>query len=427
MKEKKKPEAVFSVVLEDGGLAEMVFGPESGQSAFAVSRNGKTELESEIHLGERLLVPYSAGNNLLTHEVVLLPSELTDFGSEEELVGEIREFIHTYVDLEEDFEDIAAHYVLFTWVHDRYNELPYLRVRGDLGSGKSRFLLTVGSICYRPIFASGASTVSPLFRMIDAVGGTLVIDEGDFRFSDEKSEIAKIFNNGNVRGFPVLRTEITRTKEFNPRAFKVFGPKLIGTRGFFEDRALESRCLSAEMGRGSVRSEIPLNLPDVFKEEARKLRNKLLSFRFSRWREPLPELHNAKSPLEPRVSQIFAPLFDVVDDEEARERISRVAKSHSAGLKLERSLEPEAELLSVVRRLKEAGEPLYLKRIAEEMRREFGEAYDYRITPRWVGTMVRRRLLLRPEKSNGNFLIPLEEYPALEVLFERYCIHADSP
>ena len=29
-----------------------------------------------------------------------------------------------------------------------------------------------------------------------------MIDEGDFRFSDEQAEIVKILNNGNARAFP---------------------------------------------------------------------------------------------------------------------------------------------------------------------------------------------------------------------------------
>jgi len=108
----------------------------------------------------------------------------------------------------------ADDYVLFSWVYDAFNELPYLRLRGDAGSGKTRFLLIVGSLCYKPIFASGASTVSPLFRILDSMRGTLIVDEGDFRFSDEKAELVKILNNGNGRGFPVLRSESVSGKEF---------------------------------------------------------------------------------------------------------------------------------------------------------------------------------------------------------------------
>ena len=91
------------------------------------------------------------------------------------------------MDVSPSFEKIATHYVLLSWVYDAFQELPYLRVRGDFGSGKTRALLTIGSLCYKPMFASGASTVSPLFRILDAFRGTLVMDESDFRFSDEAS------------------------------------------------------------------------------------------------------------------------------------------------------------------------------------------------------------------------------------------------
>jgi hypothetical protein len=175
---------------------------------------------------------------------------------------------------------IASYYVLFSWISDGFNELPYLRLRGDYGSGKTRFLLTVGSLCYKPIFASGASTVSPIFHILDAFHGTLIIDDGDFRWSDEKADIVKILNNGNVRGIPVLCTEVSAQREFNPRAFQVFGPKLVATRGYYADRALESRFITEEMGSGRLRTDIPINLPSTYREEALRIRNKLLLYRF---------------------------------------------------------------------------------------------------------------------------------------------------
>jgi hypothetical protein len=133
--------------------------------------------------------------------------------------------------------------------------------------------MTVGSLCYKPIFASGASTVSPLFRTLDLFRGTLVIDEGDFRFSDEKAEVIKILNNGNARGFPVLRTEVVgNQREFSPRAYQVYGPKLVATR-----------CLTEELGNRKLRPDVPINVPPGFRAEAEALRNKLLMFRFANY------------------------------------------------------------------------------------------------------------------------------------------------
>src|SRR5207249_6113619 len=204
-----------------------------------------------------------------------------------------------------------TYYVLLSWLYDTFNELPYLRVIGEPGSGKTRFLLTVGALCYKPIFASGASSVSPIFRILDAIGGTLVIDEGDFRASDERADIVKILNNGHARGFPVLRSELSPTGEYNPRAYRVFGPKLVATRGYFEDRALESRCLTEEMGGRRLRDDVPINRPEDAAAEARQLRNQLLLFRFRNLGKFVPSEALVDRAIEPRLNQVFVPLLAV--------------------------------------------------------------------------------------------------------------------
>src|SRR3989442_13831353 len=164
------------------------------------------------------------------------------------------------------------------------------------------------------IFASGASTVSPLFRIIDSFRGTLILDECDFRLSDERAEIVKILNNGNARGFPVLRSEVTPKREFNPTAYCVFGPKIVATRGFFEDRALESRCLTEEMGQTKLREDIPINLPFAYKREALLLRNKLLFFRFRNLHKKSATSALVDPTIEPRLNQILVPLLSIIND-----------------------------------------------------------------------------------------------------------------
>src|SRR6516165_9780150 len=258
--------------LSDGTLIELQYDPEARTTAFVVWAGGHWSIEREVTIAGERLVPFSPRNNLISNEAVLLPSRPQEYGSEHELVGSIQAHIHRYADLSSSFERVATHYVFLTWVYDAFNDLPYLRFRGDFGTGKTRALLTIGSICYKPFFASGASTISPIFHTLDAFRGTLIFDEADFRFSDERSEMVKILNNGNVRGMPVLRTMINHKKEFNPRAFQVFGPKIVATRGHYDDTGLESRFITEDMGARPLRSDVPINLPDTFKAEARVLR-----------------------------------------------------------------------------------------------------------------------------------------------------------
>lgn len=409
---------IFSKILESGAVVESLRSILETQ--FAVYEDGVVQVVGEVtHQGQQLM-PYSASNNLLTHEVVLLPSGVTEYVSIGTLVRDVQDFIHRYVDLPTSFEKIATHYVLFTWIYDDFNEVPYLRVRGDYGSGKSRFLLTVGSLCYKPIFASGASSVSPIFRILDAAQGTLVVDEGDFRASDEKAEIVKILNNGNARGFPVLRSEATPAKEFNPRAFRVFGPKLIGTRGFFEDRALESRCITHQMGSRRLRGDIPLNLPHAFREEAEELRNKLLMFRFNTLGKERDLSTCVDRSIEPRISQIFAPLVSTIEDETTRTELLELARLYSADLVAERGLDVAAQVLEAAVAVLQDGLRLSLSHISREFGSLFRDEYPEGVTPRWIGFILRKRLGLRPMKSDGRSVIPQSEYPRVRTLADRY-------
>src|SRR5450759_4306582 len=165
---KQRSIPTVSATFDDGSILEMVHRPDEKRSAFVIWRNSEWRIEPNFSRDARTrLVAYSPNNNLIRNDVVLFPSEPEEYGSEEQLMGEIQTFVHRYVDLSSLFEKTASYYVLLSWVYDGFNELPYLRVRGDPGSGKTRFLLTVGSLCYKPIFASGASTVSPIFRILD--------------------------------------------------------------------------------------------------------------------------------------------------------------------------------------------------------------------------------------------------------------------
>src|SRR5207249_3768359 len=155
-----RPRYVVSPRLADGSLAETVYRPDERRTVFCVWRDDKPVFEDRITEGNQVLVPYSSRNNLIRNDVIRLPSRPEAYESEAALVYEIRSFIHRFVDVSPLFESVATYYVLLSWLYDTFNELPYLRVIGEPGSGKTRFLLTVGALCYKPIFASGASSVS---------------------------------------------------------------------------------------------------------------------------------------------------------------------------------------------------------------------------------------------------------------------------
>lgn len=419
----QKPIPAVSCRLPDGRLGELVYDRKKKQTRLAVGRGEAVTLEEEIVLedGTRL-VPYSPTNNLIKHEVLLLADHPESFGSVADLVGSIDAYLHRYVDLSESFSTLACYYILLTWVYDAFNELPYLRFRGDYGSGKTRALFVVGSLCYKAFFASGASTVSPIFHTLDAFRGTLVFDEADFRFSDEKAELVKVFNNGNVKGFPVLRTQVTQKKEFEPRAFNVFGPKVVAMRRSFEDQALESRFFTEEMGRRTMREDIPINLPERQKEEALSIRNMLLAYRFA----TLPNLRIddelVDPSLSPRLNQILVPLLSIIGDEALRDKVRAMAKGLEEEMSAKHQASPEATLVAVLDSLLTDGTrpAVSVGEITAALAKRHADPFGRPLTHRYVGELLRQRLGISTYKSHGVYVVPATEKEKVEALCTRY-------
>jgi len=297
--------SVSGFVLGDGTVGEMVVSNE-GSRAFVIVKNGSVR---KVYYYDDGQITYLPINDPLVGQVVHFSATAVPYQSQSALFQEIKDYIHRYLELPDDFEEISALYVILSWVYEFAPSIPYLRVIGDWGSGKTRFLQVVGSICFRPIFASGATTPSPVFRILEKFQGTLVFDEADFKDSSAWVEMVKLLNNGYRPGMPVLRAEKENGKWY-PRSFQVFGPKLIATRFPFKDEALESRCLTAEM-MALTRDDIPRVLPASFEDEVKELRSKLLTFR-------LANLMNLKGKsfgnellepnLQPRLQEILIPL-----------------------------------------------------------------------------------------------------------------------
>lgn len=420
---KGRTTTVASYRLPDNGIAELVYSRKRNVTSFSVFRKGLIVEQDEIALedGSRL-IPIPAENNLIKHHAVLLPEAPEAYESVGELAALISGYLYRYVDLSLSFRRIATCYVLLSWVHDAFNELPYLRMRGDFGSGKTRALSVIGSICYRPFFASGASTVSPIFHTLDTFGGTLLLDEADFRFSDEKNELVKIFNNGNVRGFPVLRTAMTAKKEFDPRAFNVFGPKVIAMRRSFDDPALESRFLTEEMGQRKLRADIPINMPDDQKEEALALRNKLLMYRFDTLHTVALKDHLVNPVFSPRLNQILVPLLSIIDDATLREEIRASAASLDTHLYSERSVTTEAGVLELlVELVSESGRAhITIAEVTKQFTELHGSDFIRPITNRMIGSIVRKRLRLAVYKSHGIYVIPVTEKEKIMEMAHRF-------
>ena len=416
---KKKPRQAMSYKDQDT-TAEMLYDPVAKTTAFAVATATGISIEPFITTpSSQRILPYPPTHPFVEKAVVRLPEKPESYDRVETLTASIRRYIHRFVDVSATFETIATHYVLLSWLYDTYKELGYLRIRGDFGSGKTRFLTVIGNLCYKAMFASGAATVAPLFHMLDEIGGTLIMDESDFIHSNEKSLIAKILNNGNAVGFPVLRCERKRDQSMITRSYSVFGPKVLASRGRFEDNALESRFLNEDAGIRALRADIPLDMGEEAEAEALQLRNQLLQFRLDRLREAAIQPQIAISGISPRMRQIVRPLLQFMNTIERAEVLDWAMREEQQQ-KRDRGMELPSHILIVLRTLLTHHKFVSMGEIGKGIERQFGEYYEFPPTAKAIGASVRTVLQLRTRRMGGRFVVTRAEQDKIELLASRY-------
>jgi len=176
------------------------------------------------------------------------------------------------------------------------------------------------------------------------------------------------------------------------------------------------------MGQARLREDIPINLPGSHKEEALRLRNNLLLFRFRNL-----NMHQAAEELvdraiEPRLNQIFVPLLSIIDDQTARSELQELARRYHREMVAERGLDAEAQVLGIIRDLLASPYEarLSVKDITSWFIDRHGNDYEKKITGKWIGWMIRKRLGLKTDRSHGEFLIPASETAKLDRLYEKY-------
>jgi hypothetical protein len=116
----------------------------------------------------------------------------------------------------------------------------------------------------------------------------------------------------------------------------------------------------------------------------------------------------------------------MVNDTEARQRLLHFARTKHREAVLDRSMEMEAQVLSMILELSRERESpgISIKHIADRLSQKHGLDYDRAVTPKWIGTIVRQKLHLKTYKRHGAFVVAVNE--TLEPLYEKYGIRDDD-
>ncbi len=91
-------------------------------------------------------------------------------------------------------------------------------------------------------------------------------------------------------------------------------------------------------------------------------------------------------------------------------------------------MEEPAQVLEVIKELVSLDikvEENYIKEITEKFIEKFGEEVEYRgkmrkVTPRWIGYVIRKDLKLKTLQTRDGYVIPVTEREKLNNLFRKY-------
>ena len=117
----------------------------------------------------------------------------------------------------------------------------------------------------------------------------------------------------------------------------------------------------------------------------------------------------------------------MIQDPQARADLRDLARSFNRLAILERGEEIEARALEVIRSLWVLPESrVSIQDITQSFISRFSQEYDRKITPKYIGSLIRHKLNIQTVKVNGVYVIPPSEEPTLRRLYARYGVE-DTP
>lgn len=227
----------------------------------------------------------------------------------DELLGEIRDTFSRYVVLLDHSAVALALWVLHTHTIDAAYISPILAIISpQKRCGKTTVLELLACLVRRPLSASNI-TAAALFRAIEGLGPTLLIDEAE-TFLPEHEELRGVLNSGHARS----SAQVVRTvgDDYEPRVFRTFGPKAIAAIGSLPG-TIEDRALIVRMQRRAAHEHVEGIRRDRIGNQLLPLRR-----RAARWASDHVEVLKAADPpmppsLHDRAADNWRPMLALAD------------------------------------------------------------------------------------------------------------------
>jgi 5S rRNA maturation endonuclease (ribonuclease M5) len=257
-----------------------------------------------------------------------------------EVFKTIREVIKKYSELKcDEYYDTIAMWIMGTYSYQGFEAYPYLGFTGMQGSGKSKILRILDFLCFNGQQVVNVSEAS-LFRDIESLRPTVIIDEGEF-LNDKKNKEAMfaLLNSGYSRGPGVPRQVKDASGDMSTQYFQIYSPKAIANIAGFET-VLSSRMIGITMIRAS--GDRGWTNPSENSEDWTYLRHELYSNALCEFRNIQKSYHQDTTTRinNNRSNDLWSPLLSIAKSvfrdhpdefnrfkEFARKEISRTARN----------------------------------------------------------------------------------------------------
>ena len=288
-------------------------------------KNGEREIKTAPYLvinGKKLVPPYDEN---IESGAIKLASGLGELKSSAYLIDLMAKYYARFFYLEEKSRyRFCASYALFTWVHDCFEALNFLRARGGSGSGKSDLMYLVGLTSYRFAVTLSISSSASYKGIAKLYRATVMIDEADNLMKKDDGTMEAFLKGRSMKRYSnamnMMEVMGPNGKTFVPTTTNVYGPTLITMYHSFKDPGIENRCVTFDLSQVDTftleqAGMEPGYYPPELESEAETIRNMALRWRLENWQtkiELTPEqrqAHKLADPLvSPRVNQVLRPM-----------------------------------------------------------------------------------------------------------------------
>jgi len=169
-----------------------------------------------------------------------------------DLLGELDAQVRDYISLDAHERVAVVLWAVQTHAIEAAQFAPRLLLTSPVPDcGKSTLLDLLSCVCRRPDQTSGESP-STLFRSLDEMHPTLLLDESDLLIGGNR-DIIRVLNAGHKRRGAVVKKTEKVDGRYYVRRFHIFAPVAVAWKGVLPPQmaALESRCIGINMQRAA--------------------------------------------------------------------------------------------------------------------------------------------------------------------------------